>query len=78
MKKNICIYLYLLTPPQKFVELPQQQKLKKIIQKRHPQLSFSFVHGKGDTIRISQEIQCLPYAGFTIEYLVQKLLMKMC
>ena len=38
---------------------------KKIITKnRSPHLVFSSLHGKGDTIRIGKEIQCLLYAGF--------------
>ena len=31
-----------------------------------PSIKFFSLHGNGDTIRISREIYCLPYAGFLI------------
>ena len=30
-------------------------------------IKFFSLHGNGDTMRIGQEIQCLPYAGFSFE-----------
>ena len=40
----------------------------------YPFLSISVRFGIGATIRIGQEIQCLPYAGFFIQRLCRKIL----
>ena len=42
---------------------------KNIYIKLDPHINFSSLHDNGDTICISQEIQCLPYVGFLLNLL---------
>ena len=56
----------------KMLTFPQQQKVLDTLQKKilphkkylNTHIKFFSLHGNGDTIRISWEIQCRPYAGF--------------
>ena len=50
--------------PEKNFQTKKEQKKQQKRKKIGPPLSFFSLHGKGDTIRIGQEIQCVQYAGF--------------
>ena len=54
----------LLTIPDPCINMNASRAAKKNKKNKIPPLSLFSLHGNGDTIRICQEIQCLPCAGF--------------
>ena len=61
------MHIYL-DPPIRFLSLhhkkPHPPKTKKMYVYLDPPIKFFSYHGNGETIRLGQEIQCLPYAEF--------------